>query len=109
MRFLKTILREIRNDIKVFFGLVTSKVALAAKCKFCCAGFVLWFAYILIASAGLHPEIAVIASMFSSLTVIALVYWIVSIVIRARKRIKHENTQILNSLSGSNNDQKKYN
>jgi len=109
MRFLKTILREIRNDIKVFFGLVTSKVALAIAGVVSWLGFVFWFAYILEASAGLHPEIAAPVSIFSSLAVIAMVYWITTIVIRARKRIQRENTQILNTISGSNNGQRKYN
>jgi len=109
MRFVKTILREIGNDIRAFFGLVTSKVALAIVGVVSWLGFVFWFAYILETGAGLHPETAAPVSIFSSLAVIAIVYWIVTIVIRARKRIKYENTQILNSLSGRNNEQKKYN
>jgi len=109
MRFVKTILREIGNDITAFFGLVTSKVALAIAGVISWLGFVFWFANILEAAAGLHPEIAAPVSIFSSLAVIAIVFWIVTIVIRARKRIRRENTQILNTIKGNTRDQRKYN
>jgi len=109
MRFVKTIFREIGNDITAFFGLVTSKVALAIAGVISWLGFVFWFAHILEASAGLHPEIAAPVSIFSSLAVIAIVFWIVTIVIRARKRIQRENTQILNTIKGNTRDQRKYN
>jgi hypothetical protein len=109
MRFVKTIFREIGNDITAFFGLLTSKVALAIAGIISWTGFVFWFAYILEASAGLHPEIAAPVSIFSTLAVTALIYWIATIIIRARKRMKYENTQLLNTIHGSNHDRRKHN
>jgi len=109
MRFVKTILREIRNDIKSIFSLFNIKVILFIAGVVSWAVFVVWFACFLETVVGLLPGEAAPVSIFSSLAVTALILWIVNIVIRARKRIKYENTQILNTIKGNTRDQNKYN
>lgn len=104
MRTAKTAMRVFLNDVKSFLKVFVQPGACYFYILVAVFAASFWFATFLNTVIGLSPATSGIAGAIIICGVAGLVYWVYTIIKRAKQQVKQENKNIINTLSGEDHE-----